>query len=296
MVTTKTQSRPSGTSAPKHDEPPSNTDTASDTGDVGVDTGTAAATPTSVIDRIKGALGNLQAVSERVQHKMQLSGEIRQKLAELSDTATGADEMTGAVQEIASDAALAMYQGRINGDFTADEITEMLGDQFGFVKKGAKASDPNSRVNAGDKNASATPYGRGAEIRKRVVRMVAAAEYAKTGKAEGSARFFADVPQETVATELAAATAENEDERRSVWTVFDRLAKAKRDNAPDGVRVADAFNPKKIAAIVGKLAEKGGAEVIANDTGLIEAYASLFDVLDILGFGAIREMKAKASK
>jgi hypothetical protein len=220
----------------------------------------------------KAAAGGLTAISlgqrEKLALKTQLMSEARQRLAEAADLFTQGGETSTEATMVASRAAGLIYQGRVAGAISPDEVSAMLGDIWGYKMKG----DSSQKVAAGHPKASKTPHGQGEAIRKRIVRATQAFEFAN---GEDGGRFFEGLSPD----EVQPLVNELSDGKKTVWQVYDRLADIKREKSE---RVDAAFNPKAIDKIVAKLSEPASVERLAANDELLKAYAELKDVLAVI--------------
>jgi hypothetical protein len=195
-----------------------------------------------------------------IAQKLTLMGSVRQRLAHAADLFREGGDKDKEATEIAAEAAKALYQARIGGVLSPDEVSGALGDVFGYKPKA-------------DGTPGKTPAGQGEAIRKRVVRAAQATDYVTGG--DGGA-FFTGLPED----EVSQVIREVENGTLSIYTAYDKFGEIKRGNA---TRVDPAFDPKRIGAIVEKLSEKGAAERLRASPSLITAYAALIDVLNVLG-------------
>lgn len=209
-------------------------------------------------------------VSEAVQGKMAISGATRQKLAEAAYYDAEGKKNAGVAKQSAEAACLALYQASIAGVFSKDECSGMLVDVFGP----AKIND--------DGTPSKTPKGLGSDIRKRLVRFIATADFV-AGK---PASFFDAVPEalkQDLRTECAAMLLDLE-AGESLWTIYDKIGKAKADCIE---RADNAFKVKHMAAIAAKLAGDEAPAKLAADNELALIYRAIYDRLIELGINAI---------
>lgn len=216
-------------------------------------------------------------LTEAAQTKVQLIQHIQEKAEEANKLIEADEANESTVGDIAVDIATTLYRGRTQGVLSPDEVSTLLGDNFGWKGKGDKAG---ARVTAAepDKTRSKTPFGWGEAIRKRVVRAVGAHAFV-TGNDAAAGAFFKGLEPETVEPILNGLNNGN----RSIWTVYDDLAKAKNDAT--GTRPKLAFDPKRIAQITAML---GGdiphsVEQMSKVRGLFEAYTALYRMLGVIG-------------
>lgn len=224
------------------------------------------------------------ANQERLDARARLLGSTSQRLAEAKDLYNGGDENVQKASAIVNEVGVALYQARVRNILSADDVSDLLGNQFGFKMKG----DAKKTVPAGDKNASKTPAGNGEAIRKRIVRAVQAYEYVHEN---ASNAFFEALPTAKVGKVLDGLPHPGENgqwvqpedgDAISLWAAYDRLAEIKRDNATDAMPLA--FNFRRIAMVNAELERdiKVSAELIAKTPGLADAYASLMNTLNAI--------------
>jgi hypothetical protein len=157
---------------------------------------------------------------------------------------------------------------RADGSLSAELLTETLGNVFGFQKRGKGGSQ--IRVPAGNKDASATPFGEGDVIRKRIVRMVAAHDYVVNGNRSA---FFDNLPVDEV--QPVVETLAN---GGSIWSAYQALTDLK---AAKRTRLEAAFNAKTISGINEKLSEAAAIDLLADgkNNELRVAYNNLLTTL-----------------
>jgi hypothetical protein len=212
--------------------------------------------------------------------KAKLLSDSRQKLAEAADLFNGGAEQVEQAGNILSTVGVKLYRLRVGNVLSADELSSLLGDTFGFKMKGT--GNGKTRVNAGDPNASATPFGQGETLRKRIVRAVQGHEYVN---GSDPSAFYDGLEPEAVSSlldRLEPQTGEDgkEVEGASLYTVFNQLSELKKANrAPsaDG-----AFNPLNVAKMVSSLSGATAVDIIAGNQTLLDAYAELRDVLTVI--------------
>lgn len=220
-------------------------------------------------------------VTEMVSDKMAIMGDVRQSLEHARQLYSEGGNKANEAQEIAGSAAKRLYQARVEGSVSNDEISATLGDIFGYKVKGGvqagatptNAGVPKDYTVAGKAVASKTPWGPGEAIRKRINRASEAAEYVG---GDSTITFFAGLPVEEIADVLDGI----EEGGFGLWSAYDKFAKIKSEHA---TRVEMAFDPKKIGTIVGALAEEGAAAKLLANPELVAAYQGLVEVLNILG-------------
>ena len=199
-------------------------------------------------------------LSDKIADKMALIGAVRQTLAEAKDLfAEGAEKATEAT-DTANKAAVKLYQARATNVVTPDEVSAILGDQFGFK------ITPKGEV-------SKTPDGQGEVIRKRIVRMVQARDYVSN---DNPGTFFTNVDKDAVEEVVTGV----DDGEYSIFYAYDLLAKIKSEGR--GPSVKPAFNPRTITGILKDLSEPGAMDKLAKDNLLRAAYAELYTVLQTI--------------
>ena len=243
-----------------------NANAASGTTDANAASGTTDAAAGNVLNMVagKGARKSIftahrTEVSQQAIAKVQVMQSVRQRLAEASDLFNEGEDKAIEARVIADKAAVGLYQARIDGLASGEEVSGLLGDIFGFKAK--KDGTPGK-----------TPDGQGEAIRKRVVRAVQASEYVNDGD---GGRFFDGLPAEEIGDILATLEAGE----LSIWTAYERFAEVKRDHA---VKTNAAFDPKRIAAIAEALSEEGAAEIFAANPALVASYGALIEVLAVI--------------
>lgn len=206
--------------------------------------------------------------------KVKVVTEVKQRLAEAYDAFNSGDDRLTEANQIADKAGVKLYQAQADGSMTADEVTAIIGDVFGYQKKGASAF----RVTSGDPEASKTPFGKGNTLRQRIVRMVNASDYVESGADIG---FFGTMPEEaTEEVESVIAAVDSGD--MSIFRAYDRFAEIKRAHVE---KVPFAFDPAKIASLSVELLKAGAIDRIAKSDALRDEYATLLEVIQTVGDG-----------
>jgi hypothetical protein len=219
----------------------------------------------------KGVRGSLletrrEVLSNAGATKHQILNVTKQRLAEAADLFNegGGKEREG--RAIVDKASTELYTARANGVLSADELSSLLGDTFGWkAKKGPK----DAPVKGGDPDASKTPFGYGEAVRKRVVRAVQAHEYV-TGA--DTSRFFEGLPTDKVSDLLQQV----ETGTLSLWTAYDYMGNIKSEAA---TRINPAFDPKAVAKLVEALREPGAAQKFLANSALQDAYLAMHDMI-----------------
>jgi hypothetical protein len=221
-------------------------------------------------------------LSETGAAKHRILGETKQRLAEAADLFNLGGEKAREGKIIADKAAVSLYQARANGVLSADELSTLLGDTFGWK---AKKGDKERPVKGGDPDASKTPFGQGEAIRKRVVRAVQAYEYVHDVDAS---KFFDGLPVDTVADVLQRV----ETGSLSIWSAYDTMGEIKRDAA---TKINPAFDPVRVAKFVEALREPNAAQIFADSPSLQDAYLALHDMIVEIDREAAPLIKAAAA-
>jgi hypothetical protein len=194
---------------------------------------------------------------------------VRQQLAQAADLDREGGEKAKEGRKIADKSAIDLFNARANGVISADVLSALLGDSFGWKKKGGG----DAPVKGGDPEASKTPFGTGEAIRKRVVRLVQAHEYV-TGT--DASKFYDGLPKEAVESELNRVR----QGQVSLWQAYDNLGTIKRESVE---KVEAAFNPKAIAKIVEDLRQPKAPQMFIDNPTLQDAYLALRDMLTEIG-------------
>lgn len=206
---------------------------------------------------LMAAFTNAQTVAAR--DKMEVMGVVRQGLAEAADLFKAGTDSEKQAVEVASKAALRLYQARAENLVTPAEVSAALGDEFGYKPKT-------------DGTPGKTPAGQGEAIRKRIVRAASAYDYVMNGD---GGTFFQGLPVDDVNSILASM--ENGD--IGFWAAYEAFAQIKRDNA---TKTIPAFNHKHISSLVDALSEKGAPFKFRSNPELVATYAALVDVIKLV--------------
>jgi hypothetical protein len=211
----------------------------------------------------------LAVPSNRLLEKQKLLTGVSQTLAEVTDLQSEEGQHADRIGELSQNAAFNLWQGMLNGVVTLEDVTQTLGDIFGWRKKG-DAKVRAERV----ADQSKTPFGYGETIRKRIVRGVRAYQFGRTG--EINDRFFEPLDQATVSEIMADV----ETGDISLFTAYDQLQDERRENAPDPVN--PVFDPVKVLKSVQTLSEKGAVDQFADNPALLVAYASMTETINAI--------------
>lgn len=234
---------------------------------------------------ITGALsGRREMLQKDGEAKAQTVSAVKQRLAEAADAFKSGDDRATEATQIADKAGVILYQGLVT-DWTMDEVNSIIGDAFGFQKKG----DAKRRVNSGDPEASKTPYGKGNTLRQRVVRMAQAVEHLDGEPGKG--QFFASLPKDADKDVKAVVEQVNSGEL-SLFSAYDKFAAIKSNYREP---VAIAFDPKKIAQINEQLGNAKAVSIIGDSDELLDEYAELLDILGTLNTAIAAYMAKKAA-
>jgi hypothetical protein len=232
--------------------------------------------------RQKGGKPSLMAAitadnAKRLADKQRLLGEATQLLAQAKDAYGEGGNVTAEAEETAARAGFLLYQGRIDGLLNAEEVSNALGNQFGF--KVTSTGKP-----------SKTPAGAGEGIRKRVVRLVGGYEYANDIDAQS---FFEPLDKDDVNDIIRQVG--NDDGQITVWQAYDKLAEMRKE-ALAGTRPELVFDARRIAGLATKLGQsiEASAKHFADDSNLVEAWAAVRDMLAIVDEAAARIVQERA--
>lgn len=230
----------------------------------------------SFLAKATGVLSNEKLQTQK--EKVTLLSAAKQKLAMADGLYKAGLSKAEEAETASAEAANSLYQARAKNIASFEEITALLGDVFGFRKKG----DANSRVDPGSPDASATPFGKGEYIRKRVIRLTKTREYLSTGRGD---RFFSSVPEEN-AEEFQKAISEITKRldagEISPFTAYDQIANARKEALGDRQTIPPAFDPKKVAAMVEALRAPDALKKLEANEALAAAYDSLFEAMNML--------------
>lgn len=196
--------------------------------------------------------------------------EAKQRLAEAADYFKAGEQEAGKAALTANQAMHSLFRGQIDGLITAKDVSNTLGEIFGFEMK--KNGQPG-----------ATPSGQGAEMRKRIVRAVSAWEYVNE-KGEPD-RFFEGLPKKAQ-QEMLPIINDLEEGSGSFWQAYHDFSAIKREHTES---VNAAFDPKKVRKMAEELATAKGIEALRENEALIEAYAELRATIEYVGQAALEE-------
>lgn len=214
-------------------------------------------------------------VGESVGHKLQVSQEARQTLAQAKDLWDASAGQSVEAEELSAKAALQLSTAAIAGEMSPQEVSGALGDVFGFKPKA-------------DGSTGTTPAGQGEAIRKRIVRLTAAKRFVDSGEAADG--FFKGMVPD------AQATIKLKDNRNvdvtpkdvikmtfngelGFWAAYEAFAAIKRSTQ---VPVPLAMNVKRIAEIAEYLQKDGIAEQFVKNGTLRQAYKSLWTIIRVV--------------
>jgi hypothetical protein len=204
-----------------------------------------------------------ETLTSEAAEKTILASKARQRLAEAADLFGEGEGKAKEARSIAQEAAFSLYQGRAKNLFSPDEVSSILGDQFGFkAKKDGKPSK--------------TPEGQGEVIRKRIVRLADAYQYAYQNEDKA---FFNGLPVDDVKGILLSVDVG----QLPVFTAYDYFADLKKEHSS---RVDTAFNPKAVMKLAESLAADGAAMKLVGNPDLVLAYTTLRDVIQLVGEAA----------
>jgi hypothetical protein len=213
----------------------------------------------------KGNRDNIFAMDEKevssdTGHKLQVMQEVRQRLAEAQDAYMGGVEREKEANEIAAKAALMLSTARLSGEVNQEEVSAALIDVFGAKPKS-------------DGTPGKTPNGKGEYIRKRILRLAAAQDYANGEVTDG---FFKGCPRDEVADILGRTV----NGTLGFWAAYEEFAELKKAQQ---VSVPLAFNAKRIVEIAETLQKDGAAKQFVSNPALRKAYSSLWQIMRVVG-------------
>lgn len=227
------------------------------------------------------------ALSETGAAKHAILTDTKQQLSQAADLFAEGGEKAKEGRKLLETLAPTLYIARKNGTLSADELSSLLGDTFGWK---AKKGDKEAPVKGGDPDASKTPFGYGEATRKRVVRAVQAAEYVaavEAGREINASKFFDGLPVEPVKEALARVEAN----QLSLWSAYDKLGDIKRE-ASEGRNAEPAFDPKRIAKIAESLRRPDAPQRLLDNPALLDAYLGLHDMIVVVDREAAILMRA----
>jgi hypothetical protein len=226
---------------------------------------------------LRNAFETETVVNESAAEKVQLISQARASFHEAAELADERDASDEKALEVAQKGGHLLFIGRVRGILPPVEVSTILGEEFGWKGKGAKAGQRVTTTEP-DATRSATPFGMGEYIRKRIVRAYGAYAFVN-GNEQAAGAFFKGLEPEAVEPLITPVV--NGD--GSIWTLYDKLTAVKQ--AAAGQRPKLAFDPKRIASITATLGENIPASVsqMRGTRGLFEAYQSLYRMLSVIG-------------
>lgn len=202
-------------------------------------------------------------VDGKISAKLTIIQTAKQRLAEAKDTFADALALESAARSIAGDVAFALYQARLSDSIADAELSAICGDIFGYKPKR-------------DGTPSATPEGKGEDIRKRVRFMVSTTD-AIYGRGDGPKPVQEATPEAIKEIEAIVETMERGE--MPLYTAFDKVREALKK---ERTTVAKAVDPKFLDKLCDELCEDATAEIIRNSEVLIAVYARLGRIVDAI--------------
>lgn len=201
--------------------------------------------------------------AERLAAKVRHLSEARGFLTDARALHLEGEDFASDAQTSANKGAMILYQDRLSGVLTADEVSGILGDVFGYKPKN-------------DGTPGKTPAGLGEPVRKRIVRAVSAAEYATSGDDVPAPTFFKGLDK----GDVAQIVNELDNGNIGLWDFYRKSADLK---SAASQRVNPAFDPRRILAMAEALSEPAAIGLWLKDARIEDAYATLVNVLAIVG-------------
>lgn len=204
------------------------------------------------------------ADAENNRNKAQSIAEAKAKLHDTSILASKQGTAANAVLEPANAAALMLYNGLTRNIFSPEEVSDMIGAEFGYKLKK-------------DNTASKTPKGYGEEIRKRVQRLWKAYDYAVNGNEPVA--FYEPLEREDVQAFLNEVKAG----KRTPFAFYQAIGEFK--SKAMGNRPKLFADPRRIAGLTRDILGNVGSTVqtVLQTPGLEAAYLGLWRALSIIG-------------
>ncbi len=238
-------------------------------------TGNSTDLPKSAAKLGGGLIAVLASRTDAVQARMTLRQTIRQHLAEVADMAKEAGDTTAEVTAKAAAVGYELFDARRTGQLQANEVSEILGEIFGVKGTGKNVGKV---MRPGEKGAGKTPAGTGEEIRKRVVRAVAAADFVANGPSPATKYFNDSFEQSDIQPLLNDLSPDGDG---NIWSFYRQLQEMKRVNNDP---VPFHLNAERIAKFATSISE-GIKQTAANINGnneLKAAYAGLMQQILLL--------------
>lgn len=214
-------------------------------------------------------------VSQKAALKLELRDKAKAALEEAKGIYAEGNDKAKNANDIASKGAIILYDLQTSGMMNKEEVSSLLGQVYGFKEK--KDGTP-----------SKTPNGKGEDIRKRVVRAVAAKAYS-----DGlDDPYFAGVDRNDVYSAIHnMVMGEN-----SIWTTYDQIGQLVKEakEAPAPLHL----NPEKLMKLIDELKKPETAIAVSQSDTLTSAYAELqlaLAMLDQMVTKAKEHMEAEAA-
>lgn len=218
------------------------------------------------------------------QTRHQIETVTKQKMAEAADLFRQGGEKRKEGEKILQAQAVDLFVARADGILDAEALNGICRGAFGCKPKSSYTGPKDAPLPEGHPDASATPFGEGEAIRKRVVRAVQAHEYVEGTDAS---KFFDGLPADKVGDLLKKVR----DRKLSLWSAYDYMGKLKQE-AGNNSRLSPAFDTKVLGKVIEGLREPNAAERYLASTDLQDIYIALMDLI----VATDREATALAAK
>lgn len=249
------------------------------------DTGAAAA-PASMVATLQPGKGTRKrslppidaayvVEQQNIARKAEIMGTARQRLAQAADYEGKGEDARAEARRLENDAGVALFIGRTDNILSADDVTNICGDIFGWKGKGDKKGQRVTSATP-DHLRSKTPYGEGEALRKRIVRAHAAADYVND-PVRGGGTFFAPFGRDDDDPQTVAAMLNDVRQgRTSLWTFYDNIGTERSRRMSRG---NPAFNPARVMDWAAAYTSEGAADVIRSNPELRRNLAFLYGAL-----------------
>jgi hypothetical protein len=195
-----------------------------------------------------------QQAEQKVAAKVTMMTKARSLLEEAKKTFSEGETKSGEGESKAYQGAFQLYALSVAGSVSKEEVSQLLGEVFGF-----KAKTNGSGI-------SKTPEKAGEAIRKRIVRATEARLYAD-GKTNDPPAWAGKASREDVASVMNAV----DEGKKALNYAYNELGELK--GKTEGVQLFANIN--QIQKLINQLTDKAAAGVIAKSPPLLNAYANL---------------------
>lgn len=211
---------------------------------------------------------NATSIEAAIAQHRAVIGKIIRTFSDAKATFEESTDIGGKGEKIANVGAIDLYRLRVAGLVSKDEATSILGDVFGYVTKP-------------DGSPSKTPFGKGSDIRKRIVRLYDAQAFARDttgtvkcpayleGVDRGAILSIVEAVEEFDTSDMEAKSG------ISIWTGYNKIGALKDKESS----LAPIMRPAAVMKMVEALLLPSAVEAGAANEELRQAWLKLSDAL-----------------